>query len=199
MHVRLTMGEGITDVDKAVASLADVVLPPLKAMKGFVGLNASVDRDSGVIGIIATWDSEADLEASAKTADTLREDFRAALGGRITEVRSFELALADLSPTPPGPGAVVVINQAKMDPASVDDNLEFFKANVLPAAQQSAGYRALRNMVDREKGEYLVGFVFADRASAEAFIDAGAARRQAAADRGVQLSGPQIRDVVFAA
>jgi len=199
MHVRLTMGEGITDVDKAVATLADNVVPALKEQKGFRGLNASVDRQAGVIGIISAWESEADMAASAATADAQRKDFVALLGGTITEVRSFELAVFDQAATPPGAGAVVVITEAKMDPGQVEDNLEFFRANVLADAQKASGYRALRNMVDRDKGESVSGIVFADRASAEAWVAAAGPRRQAAADRGIQLSPQPPREVVFSA
>ena len=196
MYVRMTRAEGITDPDKTAAMLGDNVVPALREQKGYLGLNASIDRQTGVLGVISTWESAADMEASAATADTQRQDFIAAMGGRITDVRTYELAVLDMA-GPPGAGAVVVIVTASMDPASVDANLEFFKTNVLPGTQQAPGYRALRNMVDRQTGEAVVGIVFSDRGAAEAWIIQDAQTRDMAKDLGIELGEPQIREVIF--
>ena len=198
MYVRLTMAEGISDADKAAALLGDNVAPALREQKGFVNLNASHNPETGAFGAISTWESLADLEASARTADGQRQDFIAAIGGRIAGVATYELAVIDVASTPPGPGAAVVIVRGSMDPAIVDANLEFFKANVLTAAQQASGYRALRNMVDRQKGEFVVGAVFADRIAAQGWIDSSAQRRGEAESRGVQLETPELRNLIYA-
>lgn len=197
MHVRMTMAEGITDRDKTAALLGDNVLPALRDQRGFVGLNASLDPATGSFTAISLWETEADLQASAAAADTQRNDFAAAIGGRITEVRGYELAVMDVATTPPGPGSFVVIVRGSMDPANVEANLEFFKANVLPAAQAADGYRAVRNMVDRQKGETAVGIVFADRSSADAWVKGSAERRGQAQSRGIELGTPTVREVIF--
>jgi heme-degrading monooxygenase HmoA len=197
MHVRMTQSEGITDFDKTAAMLADNVVPALQEQKGFKGLSASANRDTGAVGIISMWDTQADLEASAAAASAQRDDTVAALGGKVTGVRSLELVVVDIGSQPPGPGCVVVITAASMDPATVDQNLEFFKAHVLPGAQQAPSYRALRNMLDRAKGESTVGIVFGDRASAEAWVNQDSARRDMAKAHGVELSVPEIREIIY--
>ena len=56
-----------------------------------------------------------------------------------------------------------------MDPASVDENAAFFKSEILPQIKAAPGFCALRQMADRKKGRAVVGVVFEDRSSLDAY------------------------------
>ncbi|MHB1445876.1 MAG: hypothetical protein ACYCZV_09510 [Acidimicrobiales bacterium] len=71
MHVRLTLVEGVQDMERAAKVLAEQVVPGLKEQKGFAGLTASADKAAGLVGVISLWQTEADLEASS-SADAER-------------------------------------------------------------------------------------------------------------------------------
>src|SRR2546429_2545942 len=58
VFVRMTLTDGVTDVDAAAAQLRDEVLPQVKELKGFRGITASADREAGVVGILTLWRSE---------------------------------------------------------------------------------------------------------------------------------------------
>lgn len=198
MFVRMTLTEDVPDLDAAVAHLRDEVLPAVRDSKGFRGITASGDRKAGVIGILTLWDSEADMKASDAVASQVRENAVKAIGGRVVDVQLYEQILQEMT-TPPAPGCPLLITPTKMDPAKVDENIEFFKANVLPEIKATPGFRAVRNMINRKTGEGMVGVVLDDDASvkeAEALADA---RRARATQQGVELGERSRREILFTA
>jgi len=198
MHVRMTLIEGVTDIDGSAAILENQVAPALKGTKGYAGITSSADRQAGVVGILTMWESEADLEASDAEASKLRADAVKAIGGKVSAVQSYELMVQDLA-GPPRPGNPVLITQSSMDPAKVNDNIEFFKSTVLPQIKAIPGVLAVRNMVNRQTGQGTVGIVMADDAAVDAYQSGFEARRKQAAERGVELEEPTRREVIFAA
>ena len=85
-----------------------------------------------------------------------------------------------------------------MDPARVDENLEFFRSVVVPGLREQPGFQAARFLVNRQEGTGTVGTVWADMAAMEAGDAAGAARRQsAAAERGVTFGEESSREILF--
>jgi heme-degrading monooxygenase HmoA len=84
-----------------------------------------------------------------------------------------------------------------MDPAKMEENLGFFRQEVLPEIKAQPGFCAVRNMINRRTGEGMVGTVWADRASADAAAKAAEARRERAAQRGVTLGEQTKREIVF--
>jgi heme-degrading monooxygenase HmoA len=85
-----------------------------------------------------------------------------------------------------------------MDPAKIDENVDFFKREVVPQIKASPGFRALRNMINRQTGEGMVGTVWTDNASMEAAAEAAEARRQQAAQQRVTFGEQSRREIVFA-
>jgi len=65
-----------------------------------------------------------------------------------------------------------------LDPARIDENLEFFKREVVPQIKASPGFRALRNMMDRQTGEGMVGTSWDDEASMRAAAEEAKTRRE---------------------
>jgi len=199
VFVRMTLTDGVTDVDAAAAQLRDEVLPQVKELKGFRGITASADREAGVVGILTLWETEADMKASDAAASQMRENAVKAMGGRLVEVQAYEQVVQEIGGTPPGPGSPLLITPTKMDPAKVDENVEFFKANVLPDIKSTPGFRAVRNMINRSTGEGMVGIVLADDASVQEARARAVKRRERAAQQGVELGQISRREVIFTA
>jgi hypothetical protein len=59
------------------------------------------------------------------------------------------------------------------------------------------GFLAVRNMVDRSTGDGVVGTIWADENSMQSSEVAAEARRERAAARGVKISEPSYRTVLF--
>ena len=197
MFVRMTLIEGVGDIAAATQQLEDGALPAVRELKGFRGMTASADREAGLLGILTLWDTEADMEASATTASQVREEAAKAMGGKVVDVQSYEQVLQEIAGAPPGPGCPLLITPIKMDPAKVDENIAFFKANVLPEMKATPGFVAVRNMINRKTGEGMVGIVLADQASVAGARSNAAARRERATQQGVELGDIAQREVVL--
>lgn len=196
MYVRISTITGATDVDAGVRFLQDKVVPELQQQRGFRGVTASGDRSAGTVGVLSLWDTEQDMTASEGAAAKVRQEAVGVMGGEVT-VETFEQVVADIGDTPPAEGCSLRVVRIKMDPARVDDNIEFFKSEIVPTMKATPGFRGVRNMIDRASGRGVVGTVWADEASMEAAEAAAEQRRQEAASRGVELSEASTRVVLF--
>jgi hypothetical protein len=101
----------------------------------------------------------------------------------------------------PGPtvGSKLHIREIRMDPAKIDENLEFFKQVIVPEFKSSKGFLAVRNLMNRTTGEGRVGTMWADAASLQAQLAQTELRRARAAERGVQFGGDRLAEVLFLA
>jgi heme-degrading monooxygenase HmoA len=90
-----------------------------------------------------------------------------------------------------------MVTRISMDPAAIDDNIEFFKREVAPQIKAAPGFRALRNMINRQSGDGMVGSAWDDEESMRAAAAEAQARRPDAARRGVTLGDPSYRQVVL--
>jgi heme-degrading monooxygenase HmoA len=195
MFTRTVTFTGATDIDAGVRYLHDTVTPLLREQKGFRGVTASADRSGGVLGVLSLWETEADRDASESTLVKAREEGRQVIGGNIT-VKNFEELLVEIA-EPPVVGCSLLLRRISMDPAKVEENLGFFEREVLPRIKANPGFCAVRNMINRQTGEGMVGTIWADKASMDAAAEAGEARRQQAAQRGVTFGEQSKREIVF--
>lgn len=187
---------GVKDVDAAIRNFQDKALPALKEQKGYSGSNASADRGAGVFAVLSLWDTAADRDASERALASVRQQSAEAIGGEM-KVETFEQLVAEVGGTPPGPGSALLVTRIKMDPAKIDDNLSFFKSEVVPAIKGSPGFQGLRNMINRSTGEGVVGTVWADQHSRDQAAEQGKNRRDQALARGVSFGDVSFRDVVL--
>jgi heme-degrading monooxygenase HmoA len=197
MHVRITTVSGASNIDRGIDVIREDVLPRVREQHGFRGLSVSGDRSTGVVNVLSQWETEADLDASESVADKARIDTLSVIGGQ-TSVARYEQLLWE-AVTPASPGAKLQIRDIKMDPQAIDDNLTFFKESVLPAMKSTAGFLAVRNLMNRATGEGRVGSVWADDASVQAWLAQTDERRVRAAERGVEFGNDQVLEVLFAA
>jgi heme-degrading monooxygenase HmoA len=196
MFVRVNNITGAENIDAGVAFLRDKVFPELVGQKGFRGLTASANRQTGEFGILGLWDTLADLDASDSAVSKLRKEAMAALGGEISVV-VMEQVYADVAKPQDLVGRSLRVVRISMDPALIDDHLAFFKSDVAPVLKATPGFLALRNMVNRSTGEGSVGSVWEDEASMRASETTAEERRQRAAERGVQISDPSFRTILL--
>jgi hypothetical protein len=84
-----------------------------------------------------------------------------------------------------------------MSPEKVDENMDYFKSNSLPDMLATPGVLSIRNMVNRETGNAIVGVVWANHDALAAAAGAAASRRAAAAERGIEFDDVSIREVLL--
>ena len=195
MFARTVNFTGATDIDAGMTYLQDTVAPLLREQKGFRGVTASADRSSGVLGVLSLWETEADRDASESTLVKAREEGQRVIGSEMT-VEHFEELLVEVD-QPPTVGCSLLLRRLSMDPGKIEENLGFFRREVLPQIKANPGFCAVRNMINRQTGEGMVGTVWADRASMDAAAEAAEARRQQAAQRGVTFGDQSKREIVF--
>jgi heme-degrading monooxygenase HmoA len=195
MYTRLLTFTSATDIDAGVQYLANEVLPTLKAQKGFRGVSASADRAARVLTILSQWETEADRSASDSALGKARDEATKRVGGSL-EVQNFEQVVQSIV-QPPVAGCQLNVVRVRMEPRSIDANIEWFKDQVLPQISAHPGFCALRNMVDRQTGQALTGSVFVDRESADASIANMPERRSAAEARGITFEDISQREILF--
>jgi heme-degrading monooxygenase HmoA len=196
MFTRTVTFTGATDIDAGLSYLQDTAAPLLREQKGFRGITASVDRSRGVLGVLSLWDSEAERDASDAALAEARAEGQRVIGGQIS-VEQFEEMLVDIG-KPPTVGCSLLLRRTSMDPAAIEANLDYFRREVLPIMKASPGFCAVRNMIDRQTGDGMVGTVWTDTAAMDAAAEAAEARRQQAAQQGVTFGEQSKREIVFA-
>ncbi|HEV7865459.1 MAG TPA: hypothetical protein VGR20_22370, partial [Acidimicrobiia bacterium] len=175
--------------------MKDTALSVVRSQRGYGGLTASADRAGGVLGVLSMWDTEADRDASESALAKTREEARGLFASQLT-VETFEELVFDVTRSPTV-GSSLMVTRISMDPAVIDDNIEFFKREVAPQMKAAPGFRALRNMINRQSGDGMVGSAWDDEESMRAAAAEAQARRPDAARRGVTLGDPSYRQVVL--
>ena len=196
MHARVITFNGAKNVDDGVTFLREKVMPLISGQPGYKGLTASADRQGGVFGILSLWETEADRQASEKALADVRQEALKIVGGEMT-VENFEQVVIEMGATPPGPGSALLVQRASMDPAKVEDNLAYFKSEVVPRIKANPGFLGLRNLLNREAGQTIVGTLWADPDSLRSALAQGEQRRQEAIDRGVSFGEISEREILF--
>ncbi len=195
MYNRVTTLSGVKDIDGFVAGMQETALSALRAQRGYKGLSISADRPSGLVGTMTTWETEADRDASDSALAKLREDAGAQFASDM-KVETFEERVVEFSRSPEV-GSPLMVTRISMDPAKVDENLEHFKREVLPQIKAAPGFRTLRNMINPQTGEGIVGSIWDDEQSMRVAADAAMARRSDATARGVNFGETSFREILF--
>jgi heme-degrading monooxygenase HmoA len=196
MHARVMTFSGAKNIDDGVVFLREKAMPLISEQQGYRGLTAGADRNGGVFGILSLWETEADRQASEKGLADVRQEALGVTGGDLT-VENFEQVVVEMGDTPPGPGSALLVQRASMDPAKVEDNLAFFKSEVVPRIKANPGFRALRHLVNREAGQSIVGTVWSDTGALRSALEQGKQNRQPAIDRGVTFGDISEREILF--
>jgi heme-degrading monooxygenase HmoA len=196
MHARITTVTGATDIDGGLDLLRDQVAPQMQQEKGFRGLSAAGDRVDGVVTVLSLWESRADLEASESAASNARSDAVQVMGGQVS-VERYEQTVWEVGGTRPGTGAKLHIRHIKVDRNRIDDNLDFFRQQVVPDMKARPGFLAVRHLIDRNTGDGRVGSLWTDQASLAASLAQSEQRRAAAKDRGIEFGDDRVLEVLY--
>lgn len=196
MFVRVVTFTGAKDIDGGLNFLRDTVAPLLREQHGWSGTTASADRTNGVFSVLTQWQDKAALEASESALRKVRADAQDIIGGDL-DVGIYEQVVFDIA-KPPQIGAGLLIRPTSMDPAKVDENIEFFTTTVLPQIKATPGYLALRNLVNRDTGEGAVGSLWDSDETLQAAAGAAEARRSVGEQRGITFGELSKRETVFA-
>lgn len=195
MYARIVQFAGATNIDGGVDFVRETVTPLIRQQHGYRGMIASADRNAKLLGILSNWDTEADLEASNSAMLKTRDEGTQIVGGTIS-VESFEQVVM-VAKQPPSVGQSLLVRRTSMDPAKVDENLEFFRTNVLPDIEATPGFIGARQLINRATGDGLVGTVWESADALEAAAKMADARRERAASIGVTFLEQTKREVLY--
>jgi heme-degrading monooxygenase HmoA len=197
MFVRVVNFTGASNIDAGVDYIREQVTPVLREQHGFRGITVSADRAGGTLGVLSLWETAADRDASESVLAKSREEGQRIVGGELT-LELFEQVVWEVL-QPPAPGkSRLQIRRISMDPAKVEENIQFFKDVVLPDMKAQAGLQAVRNMINRQTGDGIVGSVWADEESLAAAAAGAEARRARAIERGVTFGEESRWEILFA-
>ena len=198
MYARLFTVKGATRIDETVDFIKESIVPDLRQQNGFESINLAGNRSAGTFTVLTVWETEADRDSSEGFSEKARNEALKILGGQLT-VDHFEETVREVGPTPPVLGARLQVRSIKMDPAKVEENLEFFKETVLPDIKSTPGFMAVRQMISRQTGEGRVGTVWADEPSLNAARQKADERRAMGASRGIEFGEELVLEILFRA
>ena len=195
MYQRLTTWTNATDIDGGIAYLKSTAIPAFREQQGYRGASASADRGTGTLAVLTTWATEADRDASESALGKARNEASEIIGGTV-KVEKFEEMVFEAA-QPPAPGCGLMVSPFSMDPAKIDENLNYFTSEVVPQIKAAPGFCAVRNMVNRSTGEGYVGTIWRDRAAMDGQVErAAASRREAASTRGITFGDIGLREIL---
>ncbi len=104
MHARMTEVRGTGgDLETAIRTVRETVLPKAGELDGFRGLFGLVDRESETFVTLTLWETEEAMRASEEAANRLRAQAMQEIGAAgEPSVKRWEVAIAEL------PAAVAV-------------------------------------------------------------------------------------------
>ena len=196
MHTRVVTFTGAKDIDAGIRLLSEQVIPVLNTQRGYRGVTASANRAGGDFAVLSLWETPADLDASEGALARSRQEASKVIGGDL-KVETFEQLVAEVGQSPPAPGSALMVTRFSMDPARINDNIAFFRSNIVPRIRALAGFQGLRNMINRATGEGIVGTVWSDQEALKRAADDAQARREEAVARGVKFGDVTFREIVL--
>jgi heme-degrading monooxygenase HmoA len=195
VHVRQVTFRGARNIDAGVAYIRDEVLPMMSAQHGFRGISVSADRNGEVLGALSMWASEDDLDASESALDKARDGGVKIVGGVMT-VETYEQTTEAIARLPVV-GNALVVTRMTVHPDAIDEQVAFFERDLLPTIEAQPGFCAMRTMVNRGYGRCVVGIVWVDHRSLDAFMVSMPGVREIALQRGVRFDEVSYRDIVL--
>ncbi|MGX9789731.1 hypothetical protein [Mycobacterium sp. MMS18-G62] len=171
MYARSTTIQGQpASIDAGIAHTRDSVMPALEGIDGCVGLSLMVDRTTGRCIITSSWVSEEAMHASEEAIRPIRERAAELLGGS-RQVEEWEIAAMHREHRA-GEGAWVRATWVKVAPEQLDRGIDFYKATILPALEELAGFCSASLLVDRASGRGVAAATFDNAEALERSKDA---------------------------
>ena len=149
----------VDKVEAAIEHFRDETAPKAKEVNGNRGAVLIIDRSTGDGWGITYWEDRAALDASEEAGSGLRSRVVEQFGATIHEVDRLEVLIQERT-APPRSGTFVRVNDAKGDPARIDDSVRIARDSALPRLRGMKGFRALISAVNRETGRGLTTTVW---------------------------------------
>jgi hypothetical protein len=195
MFTRVVQYTDARNIDAGIEYVRDTVSPVLHQQKGFAGSIASADRANGLFGVLSRWETEADRDASESAMLKAREEGQEIIGGSLSVEYFEEVLFEQLAPA--SAGNSLLVTRATMDPGRVDEVLALFQREVLPQIKKGPGLLFVRQVVNRQTGDALVGTGWTDAAAMDAAVEAAEERRRNEPDMPVTIVGRSLREIVL--
>jgi heme-degrading monooxygenase HmoA len=195
VHVRQVTFRGARNIDAGVAYIREDVLPMMSAQHGFHGISVSADRDGEVLGALTMWASEEALDASDSALDKARDGAVKIVGGVMT-VETYEQTTEAIARLPVA-GNALIVTRMTVHPSSIDEQILYFERDLLPTIEAQPGFCAIRTMVNRRHGRCVVGIVWENRRTLDAYMVSMPGVRDIAQNRGIRFDEFSCRDLLL--
>jgi hypothetical protein len=94
---RVIWGEGDpAQMDRMMDTFRMGLLPRIEELPGFCSVSVMIDRASGRAVTAVSYDSRVSMAEAERPGMALRQEFTSEMGGTITDVAAFDIALAHL-------------------------------------------------------------------------------------------------------
>lgn len=153
MHARHSRIKTPPDrVDQAKEVVEKSVVPRLHDVQGFAGGYWMIDRATGDGAVFTFFDSKQNLEASADTANRVRQDALREIGGEALGIEHYEVGRDTGQKIHRGASHARVVN-IQGDPADADRGPQMIEERVIPALRNFPGFVGGFWLVDRDSGK----------------------------------------------
>lgn len=174
-------------LDVAKKVIEEQVIPEAKKIHGFVGGYWLADSNTGKAIGFTFFDSKQSLEASAETAKKIRGEAVNAIGGDVTSVDHFEVVAKTGDKIHTNAGFARVI-EFSGDPGQLEAAITRIKEQVIPQAQELAGFQGGFWVADRGTGKGTGVTLYDTKANLEAsLVTVNKIRQESAAATGATV------------
>ena len=137
-------------IDAGIEHVRSAVMPALERLDGYTGLSLLVDRSSGRCIATSAWETEEAMLSSTEAIAPVR-DRAAEIFGATPNVEHWEIAVLHRDHQS-GDGAGVRAVWVKVDPNQMDQGLDTYKTDILPALDELEGFCGASLLIDRASG-----------------------------------------------
>lgn len=161
-------------LDAGTMHMRDRVMPVVMETDGCVGLSLIVDRTSGRCIATTSWESEAALQASERSMESVRREAVEEFRGSVERVDRWEISAMHREHQA-REGACVRCTWLQVP--DVDRATEAFRGRVLPRVEQMAGFCSGSFFVDRGTGRAVSGIAWDTKEAMDGSREGSAALR----------------------
>lgn len=92
MYARVpTFKVGAENIDASVRHFEETSLPQLRNLPGFKGATVLASRETGILRVIAYWDTREDLDSSFEPTKAVRAQYADKFGAELVSLEVFEV------------------------------------------------------------------------------------------------------------
>ena len=151
MFARVTTIQGQPDrLEQAISGFRDQTVATAQGQPGFQGAYLLVDRQQGTLLAISVWESEQAMQQSEQAIAQLRAQAAQQVGGTPTVAR-YEVAVAEGA----GAAGYARVTRVQAPADRLEEAIRNYREQVVPAAQQQAGFQGAYLLADRQTGQVL--------------------------------------------